>query len=378
MIHMRHDPTHHASLRYVLDTNAEARAAIEATLSAYAAMEKMMRELPAETGRNLVTLHERAYERIRDETGLPSRLVTLGFRDFTAHQGGSTQVGLPLDEKLFSIKSASTLTLATVSGRVIVPYDIAGYLPDWDPVFPARLIARDGSYEIHIGVARRAPHIQEGHMQEGILSRMGRLIAGIANATIDKVEDANKVTVVEQAIREIDQAADQARADLGKAKAEEYRVKSRRAEIGADLASIDEKLKIAISEGRDDLAKAAIARQIDLEAQLTALDRTLADVKGEIDEGQQALQAVLATRREAEARLGDLKRSLAKHAPDEASGGRPKASAIDGSTKAAVTIARVTGVPAGTSAHGAELDELDRLHRERTIAERLALAKANR
>ena len=365
----------HSTLRYALDPDPQTRRAIEATFSAYAAMNRLLSDLPREVGRNLVTLHERAYERIREETGLPSRLVTLGLRDFTAHQGDYPATGLPLDEKLFALKGPSTLTLSTVSGRVSIPYDVAGYVAHWDPVFPARLVAVGDTYEIHVGVVRRTAHIQEGHMQEGVLSRMGRLIAGVANATIDKVEDVNKVAIVEQAIREIDQAADQARADLGKAKAEEYRVKSRKAEIGSDLASLEEKLKLAISEKRDDLAKAAIARQIDLEAQVTALDRTLADVKGEIDEGQQALQAVIATRREAEARLGELKRSLAQHAPEEVSGGRRKKSASDGSAKAAAAIARVTGVPTGAGGQGAELDELDRLHRERAIAERLALAK---
>jgi hypothetical protein len=368
-----------ATLRYVLAPDDEARDAIEATLAAYAAMARRLSELGPESGRNLVTLHERAYERIREETGLPARLVTLGFRDFTAGRAAAGPAGLPLDDKLFAIKGPSTLTLATVTGRVSIPYDVAGYAAGWDAVFPARLVVRGGSYEIHVGVVRRAPANQEGTMQEGVLSRMGRLIAGIANATIDKVEDQNKIAVVEQAIREIDHAADQARTDLGKAKAEEYRVKSRKAEIGADLASLEEKLKLAIAEGRDDLAKAAIARQIDLESQVTALDRTLADVKSEIDEGQQALQAVLATRREAEARLAELKRSLERHAPQETAGGRRGGrGATQGTERAAAAISRVTGVPTGANAQGAELDELDRLHRERSIAERLALAKGSR
>ncbi|TDR85466.1 PspA/IM30 family protein [Enterovirga rhinocerotis] len=366
-----------ATLLYVLAPDDGARRALDATFEAYAAMARILAGMPEAGGRNLVTLHERAYERIREETGLPARLVTLGLRDLPARAAASAPDSLPLDEKLFAIKGPATLTVSTVFGRVAVPYDVAGYAAGRETVFPARLVLREGRYEIHVAVVRRAAQLREETMQEGVLSRMGRLIAGIANATIDKVEDVNKVAVVEQAIREIDQAADQARTELGKAKAEEYRVKSRKAEIGADLASLGEKLKLAIAESRDDLAKAAIARQIDLEAQVTALDRTLADVRSEIDEGQQALQAVLATRREAETRLADLKRSLAQHAPSEPGSGRGRRGAADGSAKAAAAIARVTGVPAGASGANAELDELDRLHRERVIAERLALAKGS-
>ena len=67
-------------------------------------------------------------------------------------------------------------------------------------------------------------------IHEGILSRMGRLIAGVAYATMEKAEGANGVAIVEQAIREIDSAAEEARAELGKAKAEEHRIASRRTE----------------------------------------------------------------------------------------------------------------------------------------------------
>ena len=35
----------------------------------------------APVGANLVSLHAQAYEKIRTETGLPARLVTLGLRD---------------------------------------------------------------------------------------------------------------------------------------------------------------------------------------------------------------------------------------------------------------------------------------------------------
>ncbi|MFX6035812.1 hypothetical protein ABTE74_20745, partial [Acinetobacter baumannii] len=86
------------------------------------------------------------------------------------------------------------------------------YAPGWNSVFPARLVASGGRYEIEIGVVPKIlPMEQKMMVQEGILSRMGRLIAGVANAAIDKAEGTSKVAVVEQAIREIDAAADEAR-----------------------------------------------------------------------------------------------------------------------------------------------------------------------
>ncbi|NTF42860.1 PspA/IM30 family protein [Rhizobium rhizogenes] len=370
-------PTH---LRYELAPDAAARQAMDETFAAYGQMMRLLAEIvPDRAGANLVTLHELAYETIRERTALPARLVTLGLRDFAANRGEPAGTNrLPLDEKLFAIKGPSDLTISTVRGRIAVPFDVAGYFKGWDTNLPAYLIADGGHYAIHIGVTPNSPRTEENMtMNEGILSRMGRLIAGLANAAVDKVEGANKIAVIEQALHEIDAAADEARADLGKARAEEYRIQSRRTEIVDDLTALDAKIRLAISADREDLAKAGVARQIDLESQIAALDKALADANAQIDEGQKALQAVLATRREAEARLADFKRSVARHTPEEATGGVPRATPAAGAARAAAAVSRLTGVPAGEPATSAELDELDRLHREQAIAARLARFKAN-
>lgn len=369
--------THTSILRYRLAPDAQARFALEETFTAYAAMLVLLEELAAEKGgANLVTLHELAYETVRERTGLPARLVTLGLRDFASNRGRAAGVSrLPLDEKLFAIKGPSDLTVATVRGRVAIPYDVAGYSRGTLNIFTAQLVADQGAYEIHIGVTPHSDRTEENMMMnEGILSRMGRLIAGVANAAVDKAEGSNKIAVVEQALREIDSAADEARTDIGKARAEEYRIQSRRDEIIADLRGLDEKIRLAVSAHRDDLAKAGVARQIDLESQIAALDKALTDARLHLDEGQKALQAVLATRREAEARLADLKRSEVQF-PEEAGSGRVRANPADGAARAAAAVSRVTGVPAGVNATSAELDELDRLHREQAIEARLAQFK---
>jgi phage shock protein A len=374
---LRMAQTHHTSiLRYHLAPDNDARRALQETFAAYATMLTMLEELASEKGgANLVTLHELAYETVRERTGLPARLVTLGLRDFAANRDRASAVErLPLDEKLFAIKGPTDLTIATVRGRIAVPYDVAGYSRGTLHVFNAQLVAHGGRYQIHIGVNPHADLTEEHLMtNEGILSRMGRLIAGVANSAIDNAENSNKIAIVEQALREIDAAADEARTDIGKARAEEYRILSRRDEIGSDIAVLEDKISTAVSAGRDDLAKAGVARQIDLESQLTALDKALADARANLDEGQQALQAVLATRREAEARLADLKRSLERFPDSKAP--RERRDPADGAARAASTIARVTGVPSGGSDGKAELDELDRLHRERAIEARLVQFK---
>lgn len=370
-------PGQNAVLHYRLAPSDAARAAIEQTFHAYGQMFEILRRLTAEKGSaNLVTLHELAYEEVREQTALPARLVTLGLRDFASAKGKATlPTHLPLDDKLFAIKGPSDLTLSTVQGRVAIPYDVAGYSAGNLNIFAAELVSDNGTYEVRVSVTTHTDRTEDKTMMtshEGILSRMGRLIAGAANAAVDRLEDVSKISVVEQALREIDQAADEARTDIGRAKAEEYRIATRRNALAADLGAIDDKIRTALGSGREDLAKAGVSRQIDLEAQIAALDRALTNARANIDEGQQALQAVLATRREVEARLAELRQSEARH-PTETVPGRLRAE--NGAARAAAAVSRVTGVPSEKSAASADLDELDRLHREQAIEARLAQFK---
>jgi hypothetical protein len=139
--------------------------------------------------------------------------------------------------------------------------------------------------------------------------------------------------------------------------------------------SLNDKIRLAIAENREDLARAGVARQIDLESQQIALERAMDFIELEIDEQTKALQAMLGARREAEVRLTELEQSLIQQSPNETS----RASAVTktvGADRALAAIARVTGVPASSVLGDKELDELDRLHREKEIAARLERIKS--
>ena len=362
-----------ATLRYALVPDELGIEAIEATFAAYDRMMEILAEV-APVGANLVSLHAQAYEKIRVETGLPARLVTLGLRDRAGYVAGGRRI--PLDDKLFAIKGPTSLTVSTVRGRVLVAFDVPGYLAGWESPFPAHLVSDGRSYEIHIAVKSKSTQPEEKTMlHEGILARMGRLLAAIASQTIDNAESNNKVALVKQAIREIDAGADEARYALGKSRAEEFRLKRRREELDTEAAALTEKIRLAIAENREDLARAGVARQIDLESQGIALERATDFIELEIDEQTKALQAMLGARREAEGRLADLEASLAQHAPQETGWGTSATKTVSADL-AMAAIARVTGVPASRVLGDKELDELDRLHREKEIAARLERIKS--
>ncbi len=213
---------------------------------------------------------------------------------------------------------------------------------------------------------------------ETTLTRIGRLIAGMTHAAIGAAEGANPRAVLEQALREIDAAADEVRGEMGKAMAERTRLDLRRKELARELADLETKARLAVQKGRDDLAEAGIARQIDIEAQTGVLDRLLADAQDRIDQFEQTLNAVRASRREAESRLADMARTSGEGAADPGAGaGETRVGrALDKVERAQSVIGRMSGVPAdsGATDHKA-IDELNDLARREAVAARLARLK---
>jgi phage shock protein A len=211
---------------------------------------------------------------------------------------------------------------------------------------------------------------------ENIISRVGRLIAGLAHAAIDKAEGSNRLAVVQQAIREIEDAEATAQADLAQARATEYRIDARRGEVDAELTALGDKIRIAIAEKRDDLARSGVARQLDLEAQQEVLARALAENNAAIAANLTVLHAVRSALEDAEARLSDLRKSeAAASAQGSMDGPRHAPGSAEKAERAGRTIARTTGVPAG-AASSANVAELSALYRDKQIADRLAKLKS--
>lgn len=329
---------------------------------------------------NVVALIELGYGRVREETGLPARLVTLGIGDF-ARQGDGFDPGMvssmPLDDKLFSVKSASAIALTTLCGRRTMPYRVEGYDGPWREMSPARLTIAGDRLTIQVGVAISAPAtaLKEDArtMPETILTRVGRIIGGLSNAALDAVEDRNPLGVAEQALREIDAVIDEVRLDLGRIKAEEHRLAARRGQLDGELTALPEKLSLAIANGREDLARSGIARQLDLESQIEAIDSSLADVAERHGATTKALQAASAARRDAEHRIALLRRPSPKAADPLAGYGDADAARAGRLDRSLRAVDRVTGTASAVA--DPTIEDLDRLHRDHAIEQRLAALK---
>jgi len=227
-------------------------------------------------------------------------------------------------------------------------------------------------------------------MKEGIAARVGRIISGSVNSMVDAVENVAPEIVMEQAVREVDDVVGEVRAELGKVVAAKHVANRRLMQANEEHDALLEKIDLAINEGRDDLAEAAISRQLDLEAQIPILEATIRDNGEREAELERYVEALKAKRREMKEELHRFREAKATAAVDELTGGGEVAP--DGSSSIESKLERAqgafdrvlekqTGVPGASHAglkDASKLAELEEMSRSNQIAQRLASIKARK
>lgn len=221
-------------------------------------------------------------------------------------------------------------------------------------------------------------------MGDNLTTRVGRIISGSLNALVDAVENAVPETVMEEAIREIDRVIDDVRAELGRVVANKHLANSRLMEENKKHEELTEQIELAVSESREDLAEAAISRQLDIEAQIPVLETTIGDCVNQEKELEGYITALQAKKREMKQDLQHFRsaRQQSAGAAAAASGGQPGnvESRVD---KASSAFDRVVEKATGALASGSPVDresavklaELEDLTRQNRIKERLAAVK---
>lgn len=188
-------------------------------------------------------------------------------------------------------------------------------------------------------------------MADTLRARVGRIVSGGAHALIDALEEVMPDALGQQALREVDQAIDEVRAELGRAIAARHLAAKRLTEQSSRHDDLSAQIELALSQDREDLIRAALEHQLDIEAQIPVLETAVADAAQRQAELEGYLAALQATRREMAEDLTDLTAARAK-AP------QPPTDA--------------------ELARGAKLSELERLARGHRVEERLAALRAGR
>lgn len=223
-------------------------------------------------------------------------------------------------------------------------------------------------------------------MRDNLAGRVGRIISGSFNALIDAVENSVPETVMEEAIREIDGAIDEIRAELGLVAANKHLANSRLLDENGKHEDLSGKIEMAVNQNRDDLAEAAIASQLDIEAQIPILETTISECASQVKVLEGYISALQAKKREMKDELKQFRDSRQGATAMHSSG---KASATtSGNVESRVSkaesafdrvVENATGltprVGTGDKNNAAKLAELEDMSHKQRIKERLAAAK---
>ena len=224
-------------------------------------------------------------------------------------------------------------------------------------------------------------------MNESVTVRVGRLISGSMNALIDAVENAVPEAVMEEAIREIDSAIDDVKAELGRVVASKHIANKRLMDENRKYEKLAENIEIAIREDREDLASAAVSQQLDIEAQIPVLESTIADCSGQEKELEGYINALQAKKREMRDELRQYQETQREAGVPTSDGGiassgrkNDVASKVERAGGAFDRVLeKATGVAAssstGSGADAAKVAELEKLAQENRVRERLEAIK---
>lgn len=226
-------------------------------------------------------------------------------------------------------------------------------------------------------------------MKDKLISRVGRIISGSLNSIVDAIENAAPETVMEQAIREVDGAIDEIRAELGLIVANKHLANNRLMETNKKHVELTEKIELAIKSSREDLAETAVSQQLDLEAQIPVLEATIKDCSDQEKEMEGYLNALTAKKREMHEDLRQFRKSRTEAQTAEASNTtayRPGTTGVEsrvGKAESAFdrVLEKATGLPGGTGSSdrksATQLAELESMAHHNRIQERLAAIKNN-
>ena len=219
-------------------------------------------------------------------------------------------------------------------------------------------------------------------MTDSIATRVTRIVSGSVHALLDTVENAAPEAMMAQAIREVEQVAEEIRAELGKVEAAKHLVTAQINKLNTDNEQLAAQIETALTQNREELARAGVEKQINIEDQMPVLQKSLAEQQERGRELEGYITALLAKKREMDEALREfLAARAASASPTAAAGGRASAAGrVDNASSAFDRVMAkqtgVSGLSPNVTANAAQMKELQELHRNHRVEEKLAQLKA--
>ena len=139
----------------------------------------------------------------------------------------------------------------------------------------------------------------------GILGRLSTLIKSNLNDAIDSMQDPGKE--IDQMVRDMEDYARQARAEVGRSIADERLLERRQQAVEDEINDWQKRAETAIRAGEDGLAKEALTRKAEKEAERAEVKKALQEQGVYADQLTAALKALEVRLKEVKLRQGTLK-----------------------------------------------------------------------
>ena len=139
----------------------------------------------------------------------------------------------------------------------------------------------------------------------GILGRLSTLIKSNVNEAIDSMQDPGKE--IDQMVRDMEDYARQARAEVGRCIADERLLEKRLQTIDGEIGDWQKRAETAVQAGDDGLAKEALARKTEKETERGEIKKALQEQGVYGDQLTTALKVLDARLQEVKLRQGTLR-----------------------------------------------------------------------
>jgi phage shock protein A len=206
---------------------------------------------------------------------------------------------------------------------------------------------------------------------EPIFLRVRRVLSASAEDAVDALERASGASVMRETIRQVARAQDDVRTEQEALAARIAEAKRQQGLARARIDDLNEKARFALGKDRDDLAEAALSRLLDLETELSRLDRVQAEAAEQAVRLDQCASALAQRKAQMEQALAAFEAAR----PGQAPGGDDSVRR-DQALQRKVDRAQETFDRVMAGVGGDEEAEIDALRRGEAVAERLAALRA--
>lgn len=214
-------------------------------------------------------------------------------------------------------------------------------------------------------------------MGESIFVRVQRVISASADSAVSTAERFSGSGLMREAIRQVERAADDVRDEQDKANARRRDAERQQRVLRERLDTLREQARFALSKGRDDLAEAAVASQIEHEKALARLKQVEAESVETLARLDGCLRELKLKKAQMEKELAGFQaaRTGSAGAADRAERAARRAARAEEAFERAMAAAGGVGARVDADC-AARLAEVEALRKEAEVAARLAELKA--